>query len=235
MRVGRRLAIKILNASRFVLSRLEGSEPGYAAGTVTAPLDRAMLARVAGLVEEATASFEDYDYARALDLAETFFWGFCDDYLELVKGRAYGSQGEEAADSAQRALTLALSTLLRLFAPFLPYVTEEVWSWWQDGSIHRAAWPKPDELRDAAGDAAPLVLDAAAAVLSEVRKAKTAARVSLRTEVAEAEVRDTPERLAALFGAEGDVRTAGTITELRTVEADQFAVHIRLADSGPSA
>ncbi|MGH2706535.1 MAG: valine--tRNA ligase [Actinomycetota bacterium] len=235
MRVGRRLAIKILNASRFVLSRLEGSELADAAEPVTAPLDGAMLARLAGLVMEATTSFEDYDYARALDLTESFFWGFCDDYLELVKSRAYGSQGEEAAASAHRALRLALLTLLRLFAPFLPYVTEEVWSWWQDGSIHQTAWPAPGELREAAGDAAPLVLEAAAAVLSEVRKAKTAARLSLRTEVAEAEVRDTPERLAALSGAEGDVRTAGSIAELRTVVADQFAVHVRLAEPGSPA
>src|SRR5207237_10642631 len=163
-------------ASKFVLSRL-GAE-----GEVTAPLDQAMLRGLSTVDGEATAAFEDYDYARALERTETFFWSFCDDYLELVKGRAYGTQGNEAAASANRALTLALSTLLRLFAPFLPYATEEVWSWWQDGSIHRARWPEATELRDEAADG--LVLDVAAAVLAEVRKAKTEAKVSLRAPVA---------------------------------------------------
>src|SRR5205807_3821239 len=223
MKVGRRLAIKILNASKFVLSRV-GAE-----GTVRAPLDAAMLGRLADLVDDATASFEDYDYARALERTETFFWSFCDDYLELVKGRAYGTQGDEAAASANRALTLALSTLLRLFAPFLPYATEEVWSWWQDGSIHRATWPQAAELRDPAGAADGLVLEAAAAVLAEVRKRKTEAKVSLRAEVPRLVVRDTPERLAALTKAEADLRDAGHIAELVTEEADAFSVEVELA------
>ncbi|MBA2416587.1 MAG: valine--tRNA ligase, partial [Geodermatophilaceae bacterium] len=143
MRVGRRLAIKILNASRFALTQASGREPG---APVTAPLDRALMARLAGLVDEATVAFEGYDYARALERTETFFWGFCDDYLELVKGRVYGGQGEEGAASASASLTSALSVLLRLFAPFLPFVTEEVWSWWQEGSVHRARWPVAAEL-----------------------------------------------------------------------------------------
>ncbi|HTJ76628.1 MAG TPA: valine--tRNA ligase, partial [Acidimicrobiales bacterium] len=209
MKVGRRLAIKVLNASKFVLSRL-GPE-----GDVTAPLDKAMLAGLASLVDEATAAFEGYDYARALERAEGFFWSFCDDYLELVKGRAYGGQGEAGAASANRALTLALSTLLRLFAPFLPFVTEEVWSWWKEGSVHRATWPASAELRGPAGnEAQPLVLEVAAAVLGEVRKAKTVAQASMRAEVARAVVRDSAERLAALAGAAHDVRDAGRIAEL---------------------
>jgi len=225
MKVGRRLAIKILNASKFVLSRL-GPERDVACA-----LDRAMLAGLATLVDEATTAFEGYDYARALERAETFFWSFCDDYLELVKGRAYGGQGEAAAASANRALTLALSTLLRLFAPFLPFVTEEVWSWWREGSVHRAAWPGSAELRDPAGPHAdPLVLEVAAAVLSEVRKAKTAAKASMRAEVARAVVRDTPARLAALAQAADDVRDAGRIADLVTQEADALSVEVDLAD-----
>jgi valyl-tRNA synthetase len=226
MKVGRRLAIKVLNASKFVLSRL-GPE-----GDVTAPLDKAMLAGLASLVDEATAAFEGYDYARALERAEGFFWSFCDDYLELVKGRAYGGQGEAGAASANRALTLALSTLLRLFAPFLPFVTEEVWSWWKEGSVHRATWPASAELRGPAGnEPQPLVLEVAAAVLGEVRKAKTVAQASMRAEVARAVVRDSAERLAALAGAAHDVRDAGRIAELVTEESETFSVEVELAPS----
>ncbi len=225
MKVGRRLAIKILNASKFVLSRLEseGEE-------VIAPLDKAMLAGLASLVEEATIAFEGYDYARALERTESFFWGFCDDYLELVKSRAYGGQGAEPAASANRALTLSLSTMLRLFAPFLPFVTEEVWSWWKEGSIHRAPWPSADELRQPAGrDADPRRLDVASAVLGEIRKAKTVAQASMRADVARVVVRDTSERLAALASVAGDVRDAGRIADLVTEEADSLSVEVTLA------
>jgi valyl-tRNA synthetase len=133
MKVGRRLAIKLLNASKFVLLR---PEPG---GPVTEPLDRGMLQRLESLVVSATAHLEGYDYAAALRETEAFFWWFCDDYIELVKRRR-AREGADAA-SAASAATTALSVMLRLFAPYLPFVTEEVWSWWQDGSIHRAPWP----------------------------------------------------------------------------------------------
>ncbi|HEX7277702.1 MAG TPA: class I tRNA ligase family protein, partial [Acidimicrobiales bacterium] len=225
MKVGRRLAIKVLNASRFALSRTGGAEEGG----VTAPLDRAMLAGLADLVAEATAAFEGYDYARALERTETFFWRFCDDYLELVKGRAYGSQGPEAQASADRALRLALSTVLRLLAPFMPFVTEEVWSWWQEGSVHRASWPDADELRAAAGpDADRAILEAAAAALGEVRKAKSEARQSMRADVRLAVVSDTAERLAALRQAADDLKEAGRIGELAFEEAADLAVKVEL-------
>jgi valyl-tRNA synthetase len=221
VKIGRRLAIKILNASRFALS-LEAAD-----GPVTEPLDGSMLARLAEVVEEATRAFEDWEHARALDVTERFFWSFTDDYLELVKGRAYGGQGADAASSAVAALRTALSILLRLFAPFLPYVTEEVWSWWQDGSIHRASWPERSEL---AVEAAPIELDLAASILGEVRKAKALARRSLKTPVRRAVVRDSAERLAVLDRVRDDLVEAGNLATLEASPAEAFSVDIELGD-----
>ncbi len=223
IRVGRRLAIKLLNASRFVLT-LERPE-----GEIADRLDRSMLKQLADLVEQATAALEDYDHARALELIERFFWGFTDDYLELVKGRAYGSFGEEAAGSAIAALRLALSVLLRSFAPFLPYVTEEVWSWWREGSIHRAAWPGADELEGVSAGAETDDYEVAAWVLGEVRRAKALAKRSLRTTARRVVVRDSEERLKLLQGAERDVREAGSVAALEVVEADEPSVEVELA------
>ena len=221
IKIGRRLAIKVLNASRFALS-LEAPD-----GDVTEPLDRSMLARLTEVVAESTRAFEAYEHARALDATERFFWSFTDDYLELVKGRAYGSHGEDAATSAVTALRTALSVLLRLFAPFLPYVTEEVWSWWRDGSVHRASWPVASELTV---DAAPAELAVASDVLGEVRKTKALAKRSLKTPVRRAVVRDTSDRLAVLERVRSDVTEAGNVATLETVAADAFGVDVELED-----
>jgi valyl-tRNA synthetase len=226
IKVGRRLAIKVLNASKFALGVI-GDD---AAGEVTEPLDRSMLRSLADLVEEASGAFEGYDYSRALERTERFFWGFCDDYLELVKQRAYGAGDEGGARSARRALELALATLLRLFAPHLPFVTEEVWSWWRDGSIHRSAWPEPAPLLAEIGDADRLTYHVAADVLGEIRKAKTSRRKSLRAEVDRALVRDTAERLDALRTALTDVHKAGCVRDMDLVQGDEFAVEVDLTE-----
>ncbi len=225
LKVGRKLATKILNASRFVLSQARTGDEGE----LSAPLDRALLARLAGVAHEAAAAFESYDYTRALERTETFFWSFCDDYLELVKNRAYG--GGPAGASANRALAMALSTLLRLFAPFLVFVTEEVWSWWQEGSVHRQAWPDGGELREAAAGTDPIVLDVASEVLGQVRRAKSEAKLSQRTAVARVVIRDTPQRLEALRAAEDDLSDAGSIAELVYEEADEISVEVTLAQT----
>ena len=193
LRIGRRLAIKILNASRFVLGIADGqpasdgqpaarSRPDQAGeSAITEPLDQAMLRRLGDVVSDCTCAFGTYDHSRALERAEEFFWSFCDDYLELVKARAYGERGAQGAASAAAALRCALSVLLRLFAPFLPFVTEEAWSAWQEGSVHRAAWPEAEPLHALAGGADAGLLDAASAAIGAIRKAKTQARVSMRT------------------------------------------------------
>ncbi len=222
MKIGRRLAIKLLNASKFAL----GIGDPAAGAQITEPIDRSMLIGLAALVDEATAAFERFDYARALERTEAHFWSFCDDYLELVKNRAYSD--EPGAESAKAALRVALEALLKLFAPFLPYVTEEVWSWWQEGSIHRSTWPASDDLRASAGAGDPLVLAVAADVLTEVRRAKSEAKLSMRAAVDKVTVTDTPERLGALDDVALDVRGAGVIDQLFFAKGDAFAVEVTL-------
>ncbi|MGH9224006.1 MAG: valine--tRNA ligase [Acidimicrobiales bacterium] len=224
MKVGRRLAIKLLNASKFVLTF-----PAASPGEVTEALDKAFLAYLAATVDNATAAFEQYDYARALEHTEARFWDFCDDYLELVKSRSYGSHGEPGATSANAALRLALSTFLRLFAPFLPYVAEEAWSWWQQGSIHRARWPEVAGLDAVAEGVDPDVFHFASQVLGEIRKAKTSAKTSMRSDVSRIIVRGPGSFLAALAQAEADVREAGRVAAWSTEEADTFSVEVELA------
>jgi valyl-tRNA synthetase len=227
LRVGRRLATKLLHASRFVLAL-----GGPAATEATETLDRAMLAGLAGVVDEATVAFEAYEPANALEATEAYFWTFCDHYLELVKGRAYGEAGRAGQASAIGSLRLALETMMRLFAPVLPFVTEEVWSWWRAGSVHRSPWPEGGPLRAATGveRPSPLGLEVAAAVLAEVRRAKTKARRSLRAQVGRVEVADRPERLAVLAEIAGDLCRAGHIADLAFADpADALSVTVELA------
>lgn len=218
MKIGRRLAIKILNASRFALLNLSRDTLTSAP---TRPLDLAMLAGLADAVDDATNAFSDYDYARALERTEKFFWDFCNDYLELIKHRssselAVSADESEGAASAQAALRIALSTLLRLFAPVLPFVTEEVWSWWQDGSVHRQPWPCAQEVPRDAGDV-ELLTDVALA-LSQIRKVKSEAKTGMRTEVRTATVVAPAASLARIRAAAQDLCAAGRIADLRFEE-----------------
>jgi valyl-tRNA synthetase len=189
---------------------------------VTEPLDRALLARLAALAGGTAAALDGYEHARALELAEEFFWFFCDDYVELVKARAYGSRGDGPAASAVATLRLALHALVRLFAPFLPFVTEEVWSWWQQGSVHQARWPEPAEFgADGTGAAVSTdtagtggLLAAASAAIAAVRAAKSAAKLSMRAPARELIITAGPAGLAAARAVLPDVQAAGQVGEV---------------------
>jgi valyl-tRNA synthetase len=221
IKIGRRLAIKVLNASKFIL----GFE-GEADAPVTEPIDASMLANLAIVVDQATAAFDNYDHARALEVAESFFWTFCDDYLELVKERAYGAPGAEQA-SAVAALRTALSTLLRLFAPFIPFATEEAWSWSNEDSVHTASWPVAADAtgRIQQGLATdPALLDLASRALTGIRRAKTDAKASQKTFVTSAVISGTTDEVGLLEQAASDLKAVGRIAELTFVEGSELAV-----------
>ena len=222
MKVGRRLATKLLNVTKFVLGIGAGTD---AEPVAHEPVDAAMLTRLAAVIDEATAAYEGFDYARALERTEEFFWWFCDDYVELVKGRAYGSRGPQPAASARDALRTALDVLQRLLAPTLPFAAEEAWSWWHDGSVHVAAWP------DHAGrhGAEPPSLEAISEVLGRVRRLKTEAKLSQRAAVATLDVAGPVNWLAAVDIARDDVAEALSVTTLTLRAADDVAITATLA------
>jgi valyl-tRNA synthetase len=213
-KIGKRLVTKIFNAAKFVLSQTAEVH------AISSELDRAFVAKLRALVEASTANFEDYNYAHSLQETESFFWThFTDTYLELAKVRARGfadgASGDAAlaSGSAVASLRLGLSVLLRLFAPILPYITEEVWSWAfaeETGhqSIHIASWPADV---DFAGVAAPDDADSfdlAVAAQAAVNKAKADAEVSMGREVESLVLRANAATLARLAPVLPDVLDA---------------------------
>ena len=221
MQIGRRLAMKLLNASKFALA--QGVHAGLIGqlGAVTHDLDRALLAKLSEVVDQAGAHMADYDYAHALRVAESFFWEFTDDYVELVKDRSYGASGSNDQTSAHVTLATALDVLLRLFAPIMPFVTEEVWSWWRTGSVHRAPWPSDESLCHPDSTVDPELLASVAAALTEIRRTKTEAKLSQKTPVATVTIQAPTSVVSAIRSAEGDLKAAGRIETLAAEEAGE--------------
>jgi len=224
MKIGRRLAIKILNAAKFVLSFEAPSSEDH----VSIPVDQSLLLSLADVVTEATAAFENYDHTKALELAEKFFWNFTDNYLELVKERAYGEGGFNEAEQASAVIALrkALLTLLRLFAPFLPFATDEVWSWWQvgSGSIHRTSWPTREELTEGLDPQYLELLDLAEQALFGIRKAKSDEKASMKAEVSQAVLVAPEAKIPAIRLLSADLKAAGKIANLEFVSGEELAV-----------
>lgn len=223
MKIGRRLAIKLLNASKFALNLGATSEhiitDAASAEVVTHPLDLSLLSQLNQVINQATAAFEKYEYSRALNAIETFFWHFTDDFIELIKDRVYGSRGEAEQASVIATLATCLDALLRLLAPFQPFATDEVWSWWREGSVHSAVWPgvkgESEGIASAAARGDDQVFESVARAISGVRKAKSDAKVKQRTAVVSATILGTEERIAEIKAGVDDLRAAGNIQELK--------------------
>ena len=220
MKIGRRLAIKLLNAARFALS----FEMPEGVSEISEKIDLSMLASLSEVVKTATEAFAAYDHTKALETTESFFWTFTDDYLELVKDRAYGSEySDQERGSAVLALRSALSVLVRLFAPFLPFATEEVWSWWQQGSVHQSSWPTTDELQGST----PELMKLSSQALILVRKSKSDLKLSMKAEIAELKLKAP----AALNYVGKDLQSVGNIAKLELIEAPEIAiVEVRFAE-----
>jgi valyl-tRNA synthetase len=219
MKVGRKLATKLLNLTKFVLGAGASDATNVAAQPVDL-VDQAMLVKLAEVVDASTVALEQFDYARALERTEEFFWWFCDDYVELVKTRAYGETQDSS--SARVSLHRALSIVQRLLAPMLPFATEEVWSWWQTGSIHRATWPTTAEVLEGFNAAPDAVdgLDAICLVLGAVRRTKTEAKVSQRAEVSKLVITADSHTVSILQSNLLDLRNAGSLQEIDFVISD---------------
>ena len=228
MKIGRRLAIKLLNASKFALtlSALSGDQDrmSITAATVSEPVDQALLAKLAQTVESATKAFEEFNYAKALDATESFFWEFTDDYVELIKERAYGETAGVNTQSARATLLVTLDTLLRLFAPFLPFTTEETWSWFNKDSIHTSSWPDSEALRALSPQGDIAILTTSTEALRMIRKAKSEAKLSMRAVVTSAEFTGSPAMIEHINLVSTDLTSAGSLEAITTNAVPEAAM-----------
>jgi valyl-tRNA synthetase len=213
-KIGKRLVTKIFNAGKFVLQQEGDVAP------VDHELDRAFVERLRALVERVTALYDEFEYAHALQETEAFFWrDFTDTYLELVKTRARGDGG----GSAIASLRLGLNVLLRLFAPALPYITEEVWSWafaeeTGHASVHAAPWPGQRDFEAIPAPADAGSFDAACAALASINKGKSEGGVSIGRGVRTVTLRANEATLGRLAAVSGDVMASARV-ERHALEA----------------
>jgi len=210
-KVGMRLVTKMFNASKFVLMQIDNESASMS--DVTELLDRSWIGKMGLLIEDSTAAMKKFDYAQVLLNLETSFWDFCDNYLELVKGRAYEGS-EQGRRSARASLEWTLSVFLRLFAPFLPFITEEVWGWHFKNetfpTVHKARWPEKSEAAEVKAAGAD-IYDASKKVLEAVRTKKAAEKRSVKWPVESLTVTAPENEIRAIESALSDLLAAGCI------------------------
>ena len=227
-KVGKRLCTKLFNASKFVLGRLDGIDPAtLTPDKITCETDRAVIAELRPLIERATESFDKFDYAQALQLTEEFFWQtFCDNYLELAKPRTYDEELTEGRLSACATFRLLHRALVRMLAPYLPFLNEDIWGWAYNAdagmqpSVHRSPWPTLDELAAIPAPKFAETYAASVAVIDAVRKSKAEANLSVKAPVETTQVTAKKVTLDALQPALDDIKRMLSIEALTVVEGD---------------
>ncbi len=212
---GWRFMRKLWNACRFASMRLEDYDP--AADAEPQLLDRWITSRLQRTIKKATEAMEDCDFMNATEAARNFIWHtFCDDYLEAAKTRLYEDGPGKAA--AQRALYATVGPMLKLMAPVTPHLAEEIWRtmYDPDTSINVSPWPTYDEgLVDEEAERAG---DAVIAAISEIRREKNRAGVSLNAPLRRVEIRAPGEQLRLLRLGERDIVDTLKIEELVLAE-----------------
>jgi valyl-tRNA synthetase len=203
---GKRLTTKLYNAVKFAAGHiLKYESSGLTPREITDPLDRSFADKLKQVAAKAGRHFENFEYADALQETEAFFWeSLCDNYLELIKVRAYKEGDSADKRSALATLRLTLDVMLRLFAPFIPYFTEEAWSWLFAGdkgkrmSVHTSDWPSESEFNNLAAPDQGDPFGAAMEVLAAVRKVKSEAKVSVKTPLKSLKITGSFEDIKAL-------------------------------------
>jgi valyl-tRNA synthetase len=234
-KVGKRLCTKLFNASKFAIGRFEGIDAALLGpDKVVMETDRAVIQELRPTIERATTAFEQFDYAQALSLIEDFFWRtFCDNFLEMAKPRTYDEELTEGRLSAASALRLVHRAMVRMLAPFLPYLAEEVWHWCYNGdegmheSVHRSPWPSLAEFESIPQPAIAQTYDAAIAVVEAVRKAKADANLSVKAPVKSVAVTGAAEVLRAIEASRDDVMR---MLHIESFEANPGTVETGLVD-----
>jgi len=233
---GRRLVTKLYNASKFSHAHLLGFDPAGRDLTalVQHTLDRWLLGRLADTIQRAQKAFDEYEYSDALDVAERFFWrDFCDNYLELAKGRLYGEavaglpmeEAERLSESAKAALFIALEAILKMFAPFVPHITEDIWHWHfarfsSEESIHRTAWPNAKSLEPALDEDCSRAGLNLVGALALARKAKSELNISIKKQAKtltigfQSEDSISSRALDDLRSLQGDLLSTANVDEL---------------------
>jgi valyl-tRNA synthetase len=218
-KIGQRLVTKIFNASKFVMLQLDApkgveDDVTWEMNDIVHPIDVAWTRKVSGVVEEVTEKFAAFDYASSLSVVENLFWEFCDYYVELVKWRTYKQRETAGGKSALASLEYSLSNILRLFAPYMPYITEEVWSWYyaekeNAPSIHKSLWPTA--LSSGLTEEDELLFKMSKDIVGKIRAEKTSAHKNLKWPVSLLEISGKEKDIMLVQKIEADIQATGNV------------------------